>query len=72
MLVGERRERNGRKLAAFEPVHSSGIDSDSFLRADVRAVLEVRVLPFLLRFEVQPCDRGESCTIKENSKLTYE
>lgn len=34
-------------------MHSSGVDSHGFLSADIRTILEVTVLPFLLRFQVE-------------------
>ena len=51
VLVGERRERDGRKASRLEPVDSGGVDGDSLFGRDVRAVLQVVVLPLLLRFE---------------------
>jgi hypothetical protein len=40
-------------------VNSGGVDGDSLLGADVRAVLEVRVLALLLGLEVQTCKTTE-------------
>jgi hypothetical protein len=40
-------------------VDSSGVDGDGLLSADVRAVLEVRVLALLLGLEVQTCKTTE-------------
>lgn len=39
VLVGQRGERDGRELAALQPVHGGRVDRHRFLGADVRAVL---------------------------------
>ena len=54
VLVRERRERDWGELAGLEPVHRGGVDGDSLLGGDVRSILEVVVLPLLLRLEPQP------------------
>ena len=54
VLVGERREGDRREPARLEPVHGRRVDGDRLLGRDVRPVLEVVVLPLLLRLEVEP------------------
>ena len=40
-------------------MHSSGVNSHSFLRGDVWTVLEVVVLPLLLSFEVETSESAQ-------------
>mmetsp|Transcript_30637 Transcript_30637/g.99608 ORF Transcript_30637/g.99608 Transcript_30637/m.99608 type:complete len:435 (-) Transcript_30637:2259-3563(-) len=54
VLVRQRRERDGRKLARLKPVHRGGVNRHRLLRSHVRPILEVVVLALLLRFEVEP------------------
>ena len=54
MLVGEGREGDGHELARLQPVHSGGVDGHRLLGRHIGAILEVVVLPLLLRLEVQP------------------
>ena len=59
VLVAQRREGDGRELAALEPVHRRGVDGHRLLRRDVRAVLQIVVLPLLLRLEPQAREPAE-------------
>ena len=59
VLVGERGERDGAELATLQPMDSGGVDGHSLLRGNVRPVLQIVVLPFLLSFQVQPCEPGQ-------------
>mmetsp|Transcript_6179 Transcript_6179/g.20144 ORF Transcript_6179/g.20144 Transcript_6179/m.20144 type:complete len:665 (-) Transcript_6179:1552-3546(-) len=54
VLVRQRRKRDGRELARLEPVHRQRVDRHALLRRHVRPVLQVVVLPLLLRLEPQP------------------
>ncbi len=47
------RERNGCKLSALQPMNSSRINGHSFFGRDVRTILEISMLAFLLRLEVE-------------------
>ena len=69
VLVGEGREGDGAELPAFQPVNSSSVDSHSFLRRDIRPILEVVVLPLLLCLQIQP---GQPATATSLSKSKYE
>jgi hypothetical protein len=53
VLVREGREGDGGEFPRFQPVHGGRVDGDGLFRADVGSVLEVPVLPLLLRFEVE-------------------
>ena len=43
MLVGQRRERNRRKLSRLKPVHGGGVDGDRLFVAAVVVVVAVEV-----------------------------
>lgn len=53
VLVREGREGDGGEFPGLEPVNGRGVDGDGLLRADIGSVLEVPVLPLLLRLEVE-------------------
>jgi hypothetical protein len=53
------RERDRRKLPTLQPMNGRSVDCDSFLCTDVRTVLEVAVLAFLLGLEIQACQTSE-------------
>mmetsp|Transcript_1930 Transcript_1930/g.3397 ORF Transcript_1930/g.3397 Transcript_1930/m.3397 type:complete len:231 (+) Transcript_1930:2533-3225(+) len=59
MLVGERREGNGRHLAALKPVDGGSVDGDGDLTADVGTILEVVMLAFLLSLEPETSETAE-------------
>jgi hypothetical protein len=46
------QERNRRKLPTLKPVNSCSVNGNSFFSANVRAILQVTVLPLLLSFEI--------------------
>ena len=41
------------KFTGFQPMHSGGVDSHSLLSGEIRAVLQVIMLSFMLGFEIQ-------------------
>lgn len=59
MLVGERREGDGREATALQPVDSCGIDGHSLLCRDVGTVLQVVMLPLLFRLQVEPSEAAK-------------
>ena len=64
VLVGEGREGYGGEAARLEPMDGGGVDGHGLLGGDVGTVLQVVVLPLLLRLQVQPGgDRIISCSL---------
>ena len=64
VLVRQRGERDGLELPRLQPVHRGGVDGHGLLGGDVGPVLQVVVLPLLLRLQVQPGgDRIISCSL---------
>lgn len=53
MLVGLRREWNGRETTRFEPVEGGDVDGDRLFVGDGWAIFEVVVLSLLLRLQIQ-------------------
>ncbi len=53
------REGDWSKLPALEPVNGRRVDSYSFLCANIRAILEVGVLTFLLCLQIEPRETTE-------------
>jgi len=59
VLVGQRRERSGSKLARFQPVYSGYVYGYRFFSTDVWSVLEVVVLSLLLLLQPQARESSE-------------
>ena len=53
MFVGQRRKRNRAESSAFEPMNSRCINRNRFFSCNVGTVLQVIMLSFLLRFQIQ-------------------
>ena len=53
MFVRERGEGDRREPPTLQPMNSGRVNSHSFFRRDVRAVLEIVVLSLLFGFEVE-------------------
>lgn len=55
------RERNRGELPTFKPMDSRSIDSDSFLSANIRTILEVSMLSLLFCLQVETYRRIRVC-----------
>mmetsp|Transcript_18309 Transcript_18309/g.41881 ORF Transcript_18309/g.41881 Transcript_18309/m.41881 type:complete len:429 (+) Transcript_18309:3998-5284(+) len=59
VFVTQGREGYGHELARFQPVDGGGVDGHRLLGGDVGPVLEIVVLPLLLRLEPQTGETSE-------------
>ena len=53
------REGDWSELPTLEPVNGRGVNSYSFLCTDIRTILEVSMLAFLLCFKIEPRETTE-------------
>ena len=68
VLVGERGEGDGGEPAALQPVDCGGVYGNGLLRGDVGPVLQVVVLPLLLRLQVES---GEAAQVLLADSLVH-